>query len=101
MIKETMFMHYRPVDFAGIISDPRGGATVAISLIADDKAKIAIAWCNPGDVFDRKMGRTIASGRLHSQRPGCAEYIALGQDWPAKAQVANYLRESMQVVGYE
>jgi len=95
-----MFMHYRPVNSNGLVSDPRGGATVAISIVAGTSAKVAIAWCSPVDVFDRRLGRTIASGRLYSDRPGCAEHIALSQDDPAKAQVAHYLQESMDAMGY-
>lgn len=53
------YMHYRTAD------KTRGGATVAIYPQDTTKtALIAIARCGPHDVFNKKIGRAIASGRI-------------------------------------
>ena len=52
------FMHYR--------SEDARGATLAILPSGDGKATVAISICGRNDVFCRKTGRQIATGRLQA-----------------------------------
>lgn len=61
----TTFMHYRKFDRRGQIQ-PKGGLTVAIQQDGS-QLTIALARCGRKDNFDRRMGRTIAEGRLRSR----------------------------------
>jgi hypothetical protein len=49
-----------------------GGATVQLQSVDGDPLhlRIRVAYCNPSDVFDKKMGRTICTGK-----PGAEETI--------------------------
>ena len=69
---EVQFMHYRSADVT------RGGATVAIFPQPDTKtALIGIARCGPKDVFNKKVGRSIAAGRIKAFLSGSpSDYVA-------------------------
>ena len=66
---KTAFMHYRNFNTYGL-PDCKGGATVAIQPAADNKVIVSIARCNQKDVFNKKMGRTIALCRMRSYLAG-------------------------------
>lgn len=55
--KEISYFHFRSGD------GHRGGVTVAYYTSAD-KPGVGLAFCSPKDVYNKKLGRTIASGRL-------------------------------------
>lgn len=56
------FMHYRRRDsYGGAL--PQGGATLAIRPMSD-KIVVAAAFCSKHEVFNKRLGRTIAEGRL-------------------------------------
>lgn len=57
------YMHYRRRDAFGTVTDPRGGATVAIKT-ENGSTSFSIAWCGKKEVFNRKIGRAVATGRL-------------------------------------
>lgn len=60
----TTFMHYRKFDRMGQIS-AKGGLTLAIEQ-EGSTLKVALAECGRKDLFNRKLGRTIAEGRLRA-----------------------------------
>ncbi len=62
-------MHYRGVHGAAHLAS-RGGATLAIRLVEPTKAIVSIARCSSEDVFNKKIGRTIALGRLAAHSSG-------------------------------
>lgn len=68
-------MHLRPEQEVG--SSP--GATVAILPDYEHNlALVAVAYCNPHDQFNKKIGREISSGRINAflkGRVGLAEYV--------------------------
>lgn len=55
-------MHYRKYTRNGQLS-AKGGLTLAIRHV-DNELIVAMAECGRNDLFNRKMGRTIAEGRL-------------------------------------
>lgn len=62
------FLHYRYLDpSAGNAIDPRGGATVAYTIINDEKIRFAVAKCSAKDNFNRNYGRIRATGKLSSR----------------------------------
>jgi len=68
MNQPIQFMHYRKFSENG--PDSRGGATVAILPGENGTAMIAVAQCNPSDVFNKKVGRAISSGRINAYLKG-------------------------------
>lgn len=61
MKQKIEFMHFRPVDDFAMFN----GATVAIMPVPDTgKAMVSLSMCGPDDNFNRKLGRTVAEGRL-------------------------------------
>lgn len=69
-MSQVQFMHYRKFTQNGVV-DSCGGATVAIlPVTGTNEAMVAVARCNPSDLFDRKVGRTIAEGRIHAYLQG-------------------------------
>jgi hypothetical protein len=60
------FMHYRTRDRKAQIN-ARGGMTLAFEMDSNGDTIVAFAHCGRKDVFSRKMGRTIAEGRLHAR----------------------------------
>jgi len=60
-MNKIQYMHFRQKDRATY-----GGATLAIMPLDKNKVVVAIAHCNPKDLFNKKMGRTIAAGRLQA-----------------------------------
>lgn len=59
----TYFMHYRRRDSYGE-AQPQGGVTLAIRPIGGNVIRVAMAKCGKKDVFNKKLGRAIAEGRL-------------------------------------
>lgn len=69
-MSSVQFMHYRKFKSSSVV-DSCGGATVAIlPVTGTNQAMIAVARCNPTDLFNRKVGRAIAEGRLHAYLKG-------------------------------
>lgn len=59
------FMHYRSAN------GTRGGATVAIyPQAATMTALISVARCGPADIFNKKIGRDVAKGRIAAYLKG-------------------------------
>lgn len=76
-MSSTKFIHYRfypeghpPTNgFKNHMVSASSGASIAYKEIDGDNGRqptiaVGIAWCNPKDNFSRKMGRTVAEGRL-------------------------------------
>lgn len=61
-------MHYRNVKGATV--EPRGGVTFAIREAGDNILHVGVSRCSKRDVFDRKLGRQIAEGRLKAYTDG-------------------------------
>ena len=73
MNKGIEFMHIRAYEsLSGQTPSPRGGKTVAIMPIEGNRAKFSIARCGPNDIFNKKVGRDIAEGRLNDFLKGRA-----------------------------
>lgn len=59
IMNNVEFMHYRSANGS------KGGATVAIyPQAATMTALISIARCGPADIFNKKIGRDVARGRI-------------------------------------
>lgn len=56
------YIHLRNYDVYGYPTT-KGGKTIAFQ-VDGDKVRYAIAHCNEGDNFCRRIGRLIAAGRL-------------------------------------
>lgn len=66
MKTEAQIMHFRKRN-----GDPRGGLTIAIDFSYEDRAiYVAEAKCSKNDMFSRKLGRNIATGRLKAWLDG-------------------------------
>lgn len=62
-------MHYRNFELG--MPSCKGGATVAIHPIGNtDQVMVAVARCNKTDIFNKKLGRTIALGRINKALSG-------------------------------
>ena len=104
-MNKVEFMHFRPHDNSIV----RGGATVAILPKENNKAVIAIAFCGPNDVFNRKVGRAVAEGRLiasmdhRANRPkmaGMTREIDITDPQSLKSCVANAIEDEMAAEGF-
>ena len=86
----------RMLDVEHIIQNPEKRYTVAYKIDYDTYGRLsglayAVARTNPRDNFSRKMGRTIATGRLNSDRPNNVKRVPLngnnvpttGKEWQA------------------
>lgn len=82
------YLHIRLHDKYDGRIDPRGGYTVAFERSRDNSniLRFAIAKCSKRDVFNKKMGRTVAAGRLLSNRHTYATPI-LTDERPVEALV--------------
>lgn len=80
-------MHYRKFDRMGQIL-PKGGLTLAISQ-EGSKLSIAMAECGRKDAFNRKLGRTIAEGRLLAQNNKNLVQLELPPETSMKSFVHN------------
>lgn len=72
VMMNLQYMHYRSA------SKTHGGATIAITSPENNKVYITIAYCNPSDPFNKKVGRAIAAGRMHAAMVGkinFSEYV--------------------------
>ncbi len=63
---KVQFMHFRPASK----NDSRGGATVAICPTEGNKVLVSVALCGSNDVFNKKRGRDISSGRIRAALEG-------------------------------
>lgn len=103
MFGKIEFMHFR--DDSG---DVRGGCTVAISHDPSNQVAIfSLAYCNRTDVFNKKIGRSIASGRLAAfmnGRQSMIDRVHVIQDVPSdqgiKTLVATELAEELAELHY-
>jgi hypothetical protein len=99
---KTMFMHFRQLNSYDQVSDPRGGATVAFCMVGNSAVKIASAYCSRKEVFDRKLGRAIALGRLETDRQGSlVTQFDIDSSRPIREQVARFVSPVMEKMGYE
>ena len=102
MTAEIQYMHFRPLN---IEVNSHGGATVAI--LPNDvngKAIISIARCNPNDVFNKKTGRLVASGRIMAALKGRdmgdkVRTITIGDCENLKESVASVIGTEMEEFG--
>ena len=64
----TQFMQNRPTDTGYDWGQPLacGGTTVAIHVVSETRAIVGLAYCSPRDGYNKKLGRTIALGRVRS-----------------------------------
>ena len=109
-------MHYRATASAlALLSTPRNhndapvyrGATVAIAPTGDNTVAITVAYCGQNDIFNKKLGRTIAEGRmktfLHGTR--CLSFpvkvITVADMDSMKDDVAAAIAVDMAAVGLE
>ena len=83
----TTFIHYRKFDRMGQIK-AKGGLTLAIKSDGE-YVYVATAKCGQKDNFDRKLGRTIAEGRLNSGSPEHTHTLKLPPDTKVKSFVHN------------
>jgi hypothetical protein len=79
-------MHYRKFDKNGQLM-PKGGITFAIHLDAYNNGFVSIARCSNKDVFSRKLGRTIAEGRMNSSNKENLIEITVPEGLPVKSFV--------------
>jgi len=63
-------MHFRKYDRMGQIR-AKGGLSLAIEQVGD-QVTVAVAQCSRKDLFNRKLGRTIAEGRLNLAKANAA-----------------------------
>ena len=109
---KLQFMHYRAftTDTDGGWGETdeissRGGATVAIMQADNNKVLVSIARCNPSDVFNKKVGRTIAAGRLQAYLNGREKLadkiqeIVITDPLQMKETVANAIAVEMDLLG--
>lgn len=93
MTTDTMYMHYRMFGDDDVVA-PKGGATLAIRK-ENDQAVVGVAICSTHDVFNRKIGRDIALGRLNTYLSGTRDVsehvlvIPLASELEIKRQVAD------------
>lgn len=66
-MNEIRFLHIRNHTKEGTLC-PNGGATVAISKADSKHYVFNVAHCSDKDVFCKKLGRAVASGRLQKHR---------------------------------
>ena len=96
------YMHYRSANGS------RGGATVAILPDSATKtALFAISRCGPNDNFNKKIGRTVASGRINAfikGRSTMTEHInqvAFQDQLELKSLVDAVIGDEMEAYGLE
>ena len=105
MQNQTYFMHYRRRNRAGDVL-PQGGATLAIRPVGEDRIVVGMALCSQRDVFNKKLGRTIAEGRLSTAEAGFSNAhvftIAMDElDRPIKEVVNEAFAVTMEELGLE
>lgn len=98
-------MHYRYFNMDMEMSS-RGGATIAILPADNNKVLVSIARCNTTDVFNKKVGRAIASGRLIAYLNGRdsiankVREVVINDPLRVKESVATALQEEMDALAY-
>jgi len=81
------FMHYRKYDRQGQI-ESKGGLTLAIERHGNQLI-VAMAECGRHDNFNRKLGRTIAEGRLRARSNNHLVQLELPPDTVPKSYIHN------------
>lgn len=100
------FMHYRRRDTYGSPLS-QGGATLAIRPMGGNVIRVAMAQCSDKDIFNKKLGRTIAQGRLFSAQdtdPSSKyvfDIIAPETDMAVKEAVHTVMARTMHGAGLE
>jgi len=98
------FMHYRYFN-TELEKSSRGGATIAILPADNNKVLVSVARCNTTDVFNKKVGRSIASGRLIAYLNGRdsiankVREVVITDPLRVKECVADALQEEMDGYG--
>lgn len=115
-MSKTQFMHYRATASAlALLATPRKhndapvyrGATVAITPTSDTTVAITVAYCGQNDIFNKKLGRTIAEGRMKTFLSGKrnlkvpVQIIEVSNMDSMKDEVASVLAAGMAAVGLE
>ena len=90
------FLHIRPyapapLYFDAFIKANKGGVTVAYEL-SEGTLRYAIARCSNNDNFCRKTGRTLAAGRLKSDRLSTTVQVNDGINFENHGEVEAFLR---------
>lgn len=84
----TKFLHIRPTT-DNFQFHNKGGTTVAYE-VEENEMRFALAKCSKNDNFCRKTGRTLAAGRLKSDR--LSVFVTLGQQSPEEI-IRNFVGE--------
>lgn len=85
--KDHLVFHFRVRDEAGVAL-PRGGATV---VFVPELSRFGVSICSDKDVFSRKRGRVIASGRALSKNSFCP----FDSESPATIEVVRMLAREL------
>jgi hypothetical protein len=94
--EKVQYMHFRTVN-----RQCNGGATVAILPADNNKVLFTVARCGPHDLFNKKIGRTIATGRLKAYLDGRetvsnhVRTMVINDPLYIKEAVGGYLYEEM------
>ena len=101
-MNQFQFMHYRSAN------GTKGGATVAILPDAATKtALFAISRCGPHDIFNKKIGRAVSSGRINAFIKGRAtmgehiNQVTFDDPIELKALVNDVVGDEMAAYGLE
>ncbi len=81
------FMHYRKFNRLGQVMG-KGGLTLAIQC-EGNQISVGMAHCSTKDNFNKKLGRTVAEGRLRNRTPGFFHTMTLPEETSVKSFVHN------------
>lgn len=101
-MSQVEYMHYRPVT-----RNAPGGATVAILPTERNSVLVTVARCGPEDIFNKKVGRDVAAGRIRAYmegRPTMDKYVfevKVPDMLEVKATVAKELEYDMAELGLQ
>jgi hypothetical protein len=101
-MNQIEYMHYRPM-----VKNANGGATVAILPTENNTAIVSVARCGPLDLFNKKIGRAVAAGRIQAYLAGRRnmENYVFTVDVPnmleLKSTVAKELVDEMGEIGLQ
>lgn len=85
----TFFKHIRVLDASNKVA-PNGGITLAAKFDEENKKWLfAAAYCNPKDLFCKRIGRVKAEGRLKSE----AWHLELDQQFTDKIKTHDLLNQ--------
>lgn len=100
---QTKYIHLRQVKYTTGLQ-ARGGLTIAFREIplanGNKSVSIATARCSRNDVFNKKIGRNVAEGRLNTIRNGSQLVtVTLPEDADTVDQlVAAYSKKGLQLI---